>query len=234
MSLRVGAASAYGEPMRITHCGHASLLVETGDARLLLDPGTWSAPAHELRDLDAILVTHQHADHLDQDRLPELLRANPHAQLVTDPDTAELLRAKGFDVHALRPGDQVAIKAVTVSGVGELHALIHDDLPRIHNTGMRVSADGEPTLFHPGDALDAEPRGVDVLAFPLNAPWARSREMTGFLRRLAAPHAIPVHDGLLNANGRRLYLHQAGSLGSPDTRIHDLADGSPQDFATEG
>jgi L-ascorbate metabolism protein UlaG (beta-lactamase superfamily) len=218
--------------MRITHCGHASLLVETADARILLDPGTWSARAHELRDLDAILVTHQHADHLDQDRLPELLRANPHAELVTDPDSADLLRNKGIEARPLRPGDTVSVKAVTVTGVGELHALIHDDIPRIHNTGMRLSADGEPTVFHPGDALDAEPEGVDVLAFPLNAPWARSREMTDFLRRLAAPHAVPVHDGLLNDTGRRLYLNQAGQLGSPDTRIHDLGDGRPQDFAT--
>jgi acetoacetate decarboxylase len=95
---------------------------------------------------------------------------------------------------------------------------------------MRISADGEPTFFHPGDAVDAEPHGVDVLAFPLNAPWARSREMTGFLRRLAAPHAIPIHDALLSGLGRSLYLSQAGTLGSKDTRIHDLAGGEPQDF----
>jgi L-ascorbate metabolism protein UlaG (beta-lactamase superfamily) len=217
--------------MRITHCGHASLLVETGDVRILLDPGTWSPKAQELRDLDAVLVTHQHADHLDQDRLPDLLRANPDAVLITDPDTENLLRDKGIEARPLRPGDEVTVGAVTVTGVGEMHALIHDEIPRIHNTGMRLSADGEPVFFHPGDALDAEPEGVDVLAFPLNAPWARSRDMTGFLRRLAAAHAVPVHDGLLNDAGRRLYLTQAANLGSPDTRIHDLADGSPQEFA---
>jgi hypothetical protein len=54
--------------------------------------------------------------------------------------------------------------------------------------------------------------------------------MTAFLRRLAAPHAIPVHDGLLNDNGRQLYLSQAGNLGSKETQIHDLADGSRREF----
>ena len=58
--------------------------------------------------------------------------------------------------------------------------------------GVRLDADGEPSFFHPGDALDAEPGAVDVLAFPLQAPWQRSRDMTGFLRRHAAPHAVPV------------------------------------------
>lgn len=222
--------------MRITHLGHASLLVEIADARILLDPGGWSPGAHEQRDLDAVLVTHQHPDHLDQERFPELLKANPRAQVLADPDTAKLLQDSGFDVVAFGPGDRATVGAgrVTVAGVGELHALIHEDIPRIHNTGMRISADGEPTFFHPGDALDAEPVGVDVLAFPLNAPWQRSREMTAFLRRIAAPHAIPIHDALLSSVGRALYLGQAGNLGSKDTRIHDLADGEPEEFASGG
>lgn len=227
---RVAPATAYGEAMRITHLGHASLLVEIADARILLDPGTWSPGAHGQRDLDAVVVTHQHPDHLDQERFPELLKANPDAQVITDGDTAKLLQDKGFEVTAFGAGDSARIGSVTVTGVGDLHALIHDEIPRIHNTGMRISADGEPTFFHPGDALDAEPEGVDVLAFPLNAPWARSREMTAFLRRLAAPHAIPIHDGLLSGVGRTLYLTQAGNLGSKDTRIHDLAGGDPEEF----
>jgi L-ascorbate metabolism protein UlaG (beta-lactamase superfamily) len=216
--------------MRITHLGHACLLVETADRRLLIDPGSWSDAAFEQRDLDAVLVTHQHADHLDVERLPDLLRANPGARVVTDPDTAAQLGDRGVEVQPLRGGDEVSLGGVTVTGVGDLHAVIHDDIPRIHNTGLRVSADGEPTLLHPGDALDADTSGVDVLAFPLSAPWARSREMTAFLRDAAAPHAVPVHDGLLNSRGRTLYLTQARNLGCADTQIHDLADGRPGDF----
>ena len=149
---------------------------------------------------------------------------------MTDPETAGQLQDKGIDARALRAGDEVTVRAVTVSGVGEMHALIHDDIPRIHNTGMRLTAEGEPVFFHPGDALDADPGHVDVLAFPLSAPWARSRDMTGFLRRLAAPHAIPIHDALLSEVGRTLYLTQAGNLGSPTTEIHDLAGGQSAQF----
>lgn len=216
--------------MRITHLGHACLLVEIADARILVDPGTFSRAAADQRDLDAVLVTHQHPDHLDVDRLPDLLSANGGAQLVTDPDSADLLRGKGIEAQSVAGGDTVTVKDVTVTGVGEMHALIHDEVPRIHNTGLRLSADGEPTFFHPGDALDAEPGAVDVLAFPLSAPWSRSRDMTAFLRRLDAPHAIPVHDALLSEVGRNLYLTQAGNLGSKRTRIHDLAGSRSEEF----
>lgn len=216
--------------MRITHLGHASLLVEVADVRILLDPGGFSPAAQEQRDLDAVLVTHQHADHVDVERLPDLLSANGKAALLTDPDTAQLLRGKGIDATPVAAGEAHSVGATTVTGVGELHALIHDEIPRIHNTGMRISADGEPTMFHPGDAVDAEPGAVDVLAFPLSAPWARSRDMTGFLRRLSAAHAIPIHDALLSSVGRALYLNQAANLGSRETEIHDLAGGAPREF----
>ena len=218
--------------MRITHLGHACLLVEVADARILLDPGTFSPDAFVQRDLDAVLVTHQHPDHLDVERLPSLLGANSGAEVVSDPETAKQLQDKGIGARALRAGDDVRVGSVTVTGVGELHALIHDDIPRIHNTGMRVAADGEPTFFHPGDALDADPGDVDVLAFPLSAPWARSRDMTEFLRRLGAPHAIPVHDALLSDVGRTLYLTQAGNLGAKDTQIHDLSGGRSHEFTS--
>jgi len=127
-------------------------------------------------------------------------------------------------------GAASTVGGVTVTPVGDQHALIHDDIPRISNVGVRLDAPGEPSFFHPGDALDAEPGDVEVLAFPLQAPWARSRDMTAFLRRLAAPHAVPVHDGLLQPRGRGLYLGQAGQLGSQDTRIHDLAGAGPVEF----
>ena len=53
--------------MRITHLGHACLLLEMADQRVLIDPGNFADDLGTVNDLDAILVTHQHPDHLDPD-----------------------------------------------------------------------------------------------------------------------------------------------------------------------
>ncbi len=89
--------------------------------------------------------------------------------------------------------------------VGELHAFNHAAMPRIPNVGVVLRADGEPSLFHPGDAYDGEPGKVDVLAHPLSAPWAASRDSIAFVGRIAPKVFIPIHDALLSDVGHRMY-----------------------------
>ena len=213
--------AAYGGSMRLTHLGHACLLVEIADERILIDPGGFTPGLEALRGLTVVVVTHQHPDHLDQERFPGLVHANPGARVLADPGSVDVLSGLGIAAEVHR-GERT-VGAVTLSPVGEVHALIHDDIARIPNVGVVVRAEGEPRLFHPGDSLDGEPGPVDVVAFPLQAPWQRSRDMAGFLRRLNPPVAVPIHDGLLNPSGRELYLGQARSLGGPDTEVRDLA-----------
>lgn len=216
--------------MLLTHLGHACLLLEMADTRILLDPGGFSEDFTTVRDLAAIVITHQHGDHLDPRRLPALVAGNPEARVLCDPQSVAILAGLGVTAGQHDPAG-TAVGGVVITPVGEEHALIHEDIPRISNVGVVVSADGEPRFHHPGDCLDNDPGDVDVLAFPLNAPWQRSREMTAFLRRVGAGRAVPIHDGLLNPTGRALYLGQAGRLGNPDTEIVDLAGRGAVDFA---
>ena len=213
--------------MRVTHLGHACLLVELADARILIDPGSFSRGFEDVQDLDAVVVTHQHADHLDQERFPALLMANRQAAVYADPQSVELIAGAGADVVTLVRGERVAVGGATLTPVGDLHAVNHAGVPRCTNVGLTLSAAGEPTLFHPGDAYDGEPGAVDLLAVPINAPWAKVSESIAFVARIAPVGIIPIHDALLSAPGRAMYVNHVATYGGTALTLHDLAHGRP-------
>jgi L-ascorbate metabolism protein UlaG (beta-lactamase superfamily) len=198
--------------VRLTHLGHACVLAESADARLLIDPGVFSHGFEELTDLDAIFVTHQHMDHLDGDRLAPLLAANDAARVFAEPETAAQLREIGIEAAPIHPGDTVTLGRTTVTGVGGIHAEIHPDVPLIGNVGLVLDGEGEPRVFHPGDSYGAVPDAVDVLLLPLTAPWARVAMTVDFAREVGPRRIIPIHDAIATEQGRGVYLKNLGML----------------------
>lgn len=199
--------------MQLTHLGHSCLLVEVAGQRVLIDPGTFSA-FEDVADLDAILVTHQHPDHLDLERLPALLKRNPGAAIHADPDSVKILAGKEIPAAATIAGQTFAVGDVEITPAGDRHAIITEHVPRIANVGVYLTAPGEASLFHPGDALDAHvPGDVDILAAQVNAPWCAVKESVDFVRRLAPSVVVPIHDALLTEAGRDLYLRHIRDFG---------------------
>lgn len=198
--------------MKITRFGHAALLVDVADSRILIDPGTFSPDeTFALTGLAAIVVTHQHADHLDVDRLPRLLTANPDAVLIADPQTARQQDHGNWIENAA--GQEQPVGSVILRGVGSRHAEITPQLPRVDNVGVMVSAPGEPTLFHPGDAYEYAPEGIGVLALPLSAPWAKVSETIDFLQRVNPTTYFPIHDRTISELGYDIYWNQTEKFG---------------------
>ena len=175
--------------MNLTHLGHACLLVETG-ARLLVDPGTLS-DFDAVRDLDAVLVTHQHPDHLDVARVAALMSANPNAGLVVDADTANTV--EGLPTHVVvEPGDRLRFGESTVDVLGGLHAAVYGDVPGCANVGYLVD---EGAFFHPGDSFLVPPSDVDVLAVAVDGPWLKLAEAVDYVRAVSPRVAVPMHEG---------------------------------------
>lgn len=206
--------------MQLTRLGHATLLVETPYTRVLIDPGVYSDGWHGLADLDAIFVTHQHADHFDASHLADLIGSNPTARLVVEPGVESLLADTGLLCEPAGTG--VDIGPTRVEVVGGRHALVHRRIRRIGNIGYVVSEGGGARLFHPGDAYDTIPDGVDVLALPLTAPWARASATADFLNAVAPTEAFPIHDAGASATGRATYLRIVQDLIPPEITLHPL------------
>src|SRR5690606_7656716 len=104
-------------PMQITRFGHSAILVESSGTTVLVDPGGFSPDeTFALEGLDAIIVTHQHPDHLDRTRAPGLVDRNPEALLLCDPETAALLDFGSWTPNA--DGLETIVGPITVRGVG--------------------------------------------------------------------------------------------------------------------
>jgi L-ascorbate metabolism protein UlaG (beta-lactamase superfamily) len=210
--------------MRLTKLGHSCLLVEESGARLLLDPGNLSAGFEELEGLTAVLFTHQHADHLDQQRLRGLLDRNPGVRVISDPGSAEPLGQAGVEVEAVADGQELDVGGVGVRVAGRDHAVIHPDIPVVPNVGYLVGG----RLFHPGDAFTQPGQPVEVLAVPAAAPWLKVSEPIDYLRAVRPRVAVPVHDQVLSTAGRSIHYRQLEQLGAKEgTTLRSLDDGAP-------
>ncbi|MFD5875482.1 MBL fold metallo-hydrolase [Streptomyces sp. NPDC060322] len=199
-------------PLTLTKKTHSCVRLERNGQSLVIDPGGFTEDDAAVG-ADAILVTHEHPDHFSEARLRAGLEANPAAQVWTLRSVAEQLAA-AFPgrVHTVGHGDTFTAAGLDVQVHGELHAVIHPDIPRITNIGFLV--DG--SVFHPGDALTVPDHPVDTLMLPVMAPWNKISEVIDYVREVKPRRAIDIHDALLTDLARPIYDTQIGALGGTD------------------
>jgi L-ascorbate metabolism protein UlaG (beta-lactamase superfamily) len=190
-----------GEPVKLTKKQHACVALEKDGQRLVIDPGAFSAQ-DAAAGADVLLVTHEHPDHFEPGRLRAALDANPAAELWTLASVADrLCAAYPGRVHTVGHGDTFTAAGFDVQVHGELHAVIHPDLPRVTNVGYLV--DG--AVFHPGDALTVPGHPVDTLLLPVMAPWNKASEVIDYVREVKPRRTLDVHDALLTDLARPIY-----------------------------
>jgi L-ascorbate metabolism protein UlaG (beta-lactamase superfamily) len=201
--------------MRLTKHGHACVRIESGDRVLVIDPGTLSE-TESLSGATAVLISHEHDDHVDIDKLRTARASNPAMTVHTHPALAATL---GDGVTAVSAGDTFTAAGFTVRAVGGEHAEIVDGLPGCPNIGFIV--DG---VYHPGDSLFVPTGVVETLLVPLSGPWLKLGEAVEFVRAVGPARAFPIHDAHLNEVGVDTFDWWLGRKGGTDYARIPLGD----------
>jgi L-ascorbate metabolism protein UlaG (beta-lactamase superfamily) len=201
--------------MKLTKFTHACVRLEKEGRVLVLDPGTFSETDRALAGAAAVLITHEHPDHIDVDAVTDALLANGELQLFAPDGVAAQLRGKAPEaadrIHAVAADNSFEAAGFAIRSFGGQHALIHPQIPVVANVGFLVDAN----VYHPGDSF-AIPDGIEVqtLLVPIHAPWNKVGEVVDFVIGVRAPRAYPIHDALLNDTGRGLIEGHVTRIGA--------------------
>ncbi|MFF4364336.1 MBL fold metallo-hydrolase [Streptomyces sp. NPDC001604] len=173
--------------MRITKYTHACVRLEHDGRVLVIDPGTWSEPA-ALTGADAVLVTHEHADHVDVLRLAGL------GVQVYAPAEADIPR---LEVTGVASDAEFNAAGFRVRAVGERHAFIYGGQPDCANLGYII----DEAVYHPGDALHVPEQSIETLLVPVQGSWMKMAEAIDFVKAVKPQRAFAIHDAQINDRG---------------------------------
>src|ERR1700742_3217346 len=135
--------------MKMTKYEHACVVLEKDGASIVIDPGSFSSGAAEIiAGADAILITHEHADHINEAAVNSALAARPDLRVFAPAALGGMLAAHPDQFTAVAAGDTLTVGSFVVTVHGSTHAGIHPDTPVIPNVGYLI--DGR--LYPPGDA----------------------------------------------------------------------------------
>lgn len=201
--------------MKLTKYTHACVRLEKDGRVLVLDPGTFSETKQALDGAQAVLITHEHGDHVDVPAMVNALRGTAGLAVFAPAGVAAHLReeapAAEDRIHTVEPGSSFEAAGFSVRTFGGQHALIHPQIPVVANIGYLI----DENVYHPGDSF-VVPDGVSVrtLLVPIHAPWNKAGEVVDFVIGVRAPRAFQIHDGLLNEMGLKMVEAHVTRLGA--------------------
>lgn len=183
--------------MKIKKIGHCCLRVEEKGVVVLTDPGVFSTGQNEERGVDAVLITHEHADHFHIESLKKVKENNPNIKIYANNAVKNLIEKEGMECIEIKDGESIEIKGVRVESFSCPHAQIYPSITPVWNSGFLIAE----KLYLPGDALHNPGKKVEVLAAPVVGPWLNIQEVIDYIKEISPRIAFPIHDGFLQIPG---------------------------------
>lgn len=196
--------------MQLTKFTHACVRLDDGDRSLVIDPGAFSEVEAAVDGTSAVLITHEHMDHLEPEKVRAALARDPRLRLYAPSSVTSTLADVGDQAVTVRPGEEFQAGGFTVKAFGGQHALIHPAVPVIMNIGYLVEG-----VYHPGDSFTVPIGAVSTLLLPTNAPWSKVSEVIDFAVAVRAPRVHQIHDSLISDIGAGLVEGHLGRIAGP-------------------
>lgn len=179
--------------MEITKLGHCCLVIEIDGVKILTDPGAWTSEQNQVKDIDIILITHEHLDHLHVESVKAILANNPPVVIYTNSGVGKILGEAGIGYKLLEKGAAETIKNILFESFECPHGEIYSGIPLPQNTGYRIGN----KLFYPGDSFTNPQVPVEILALPVAGPWMKISEAIDYAKAVKPQVCFPVHDGMI-------------------------------------
>ncbi|MQY21228.1 MBL fold metallo-hydrolase [Nocardia macrotermitis] len=212
--------------MRLTKHAHACVTLsktsrEDG-GRIVIDPGTFTPDADvAVAAADAVLITHEHFDHVDEELISRSLEARPELRVFGPRPVVERWLGYRGRVTAVAPGDRVSVAGFDIAVFGGEHACIHRDIPNVANVGYLV----DDSLYHPGDSYHVPDCAVDTLLLPTSGPWTSVGAAADYVRQLAPRRLIQIHEVMLSQIGQQSMARFLSPRMLTDVPLTILSDG---------
>lgn len=174
--------------MKLTKYEHACLVLEKDDHALVIDPGNITDDFVAPHNVVATVITHEHPDHFDLEKLRMLAGDNPTMKIVAPASVTAAI--SDMPTQAVEPGDHVDAGPFSLDFFGGTHQLIYQTLPTINNVGVMVN----DVFYYPGDSYALPEKPVAVLAAPTSGPWLAIGDVVDFIKAVHPTIVFSTHD----------------------------------------
>lgn len=178
------------------------MVLEINGKRIMTDPSNsdYGGDSTSETGLSAILITHEHGDHLHIETLKEVLKNNPEAIVISNTSVGKLLTEAGIAFTKVEDGEDYMLYDILIKGFGDKHAQIYEDYGQVQNTGYMINE-----FCYPGDSFNMPPSKVDILALPVLGPWMKMKDAIDYAKELKPRIVFPVHDATLKPFATFIY-----------------------------
>ena len=202
--------------MQLIKHAHACVSLVGDQGRVVIDPGTLTPDADAaVAAAEAVLITHEHPDHFDEELIAKALETRPELRVYGPESVVGRWSARRGQVTAVAAGDRHAVGGFDIAVFGDLHALIHRDIPRVTNVGYLV----DERLYHPGDAYHVPEAPVETLLLPTSGPWTKAGEAADYVRAVSPKQAVQIHELMLSELGQQFSARTIGRGGLTDVPV---------------